>query len=473
MRDLARSWIAAALFVTATLAGPARAQDAAAPRPPAAAGAGGATRSADAGATNPHGQGADPHGQGADPHADPHGQGADPHADPHGASPHGGRPKAGGGRTNENGIFEPPPDSADPDPSLPPGTILVHVLDADGAPVPDVSVTLGVLYNSVAKGESRKRLTGNVDGEGHAKFSSLDTGSGVAYRVTVVRDGASFALPPFQLPAQSGIAAVLHVYPVVTEPTGTLIVSQVMLYAEVKDDRVQVQQAVRIFNAGRAAWVPKDFVLRLPEDFTAFATQQQMSDIAAEAVPKVGVRFRGTFPPGQHLVEFRWQLPYSGEASVKISVGAPPRLFGARVISPASKDMVLEVPGFPAPEPTMGMGQRVLLTEKRFSPQEPSPEQLTVEIRGLPTAGPGKFIATGLAALGVVIGLVLGTAPRKDRGDPKVRRQTLLLELEQLERARASGDVGPKTYERVHRELMAALARTFEATAAARKRRAA
>ncbi|MCA9586119.1 MAG: hypothetical protein KC657_12255, partial [Myxococcales bacterium] len=123
MRDLARSWIAAALFVTATLAGPARAQDAAAPRPPAAAGAGGATRSADAGATNPHGQGADPHGQGADPHADPHGQGADPHADPHGASPHGGRPKAGGGRTNENGIFEPPPDSADPDPSLPPGTI--------------------------------------------------------------------------------------------------------------------------------------------------------------------------------------------------------------------------------------------------------------------------------------------------------------------------------------------------------------
>jgi hypothetical protein len=39
----------------------------------------------------------------------------------------------------------------------------------------------------------------------------------------------------------------------------------------------------------------------------------------------------------------------------------------------------------------------------------------------------------------------------------------LLDELEDLERSRLSGDVGPKTYERMRRELLDALARTLSA----------
>lgn len=385
---------------------------------------------------------------------------------PHGGDPHGARHGQGGGG-DASGIFEPPPDVVEPDPRLPSGAISIRVLDADEKPVPGAGITLGVLYNSVAKGESRKRLGAEADGEGRARFSGLETGTGVAYRVSVTQGDASFAVPPFQLQPTAGMNVVLHVYPSVSDPTGTLIVSQLMVYVEVKDDRVQVQQAVRVFNAGRAAWVPKDFVLPLPEDFTAFATQQQMSDISAEAVPKRGVKLRGTFTPGQHLVEFRWQVPYSGEATVKLALGAPPRLFGARIIAPASKDMTLDVPGFPAPQPTTGMGQRVLLTEKRYSPQEPSPGQVALEIRGLPTAGPARVIATALAALGLVLGVVLGADKRQRRGDVKGLRRALLDEIEALERARQSGDIGPKTYERLYRDLTARLARTYAKAPAA------
>jgi hypothetical protein len=378
-----------------------------------------------------------------------------PQANPHGGDPHG---KGGHGAAN---LFEPPEDGTRDDPSLPIGTLEMLIVDADGKPQPGANVTLGILYNSIAKGDSRKRISTNANDHGVARFEHLDVGSSVAYRPMVLKDGATFEVMPLRLPDKGGERGILHVYPVVEGVEDAMIVSQSVLYAEVKDDRIQIQQAFKVYNFGKSAWVPKELFVALPPEFTAFTSQQGMTDITVDAVQKQGVRVRGTFGPGQHMIEFRWQLPYSGEAEVNFDVGVPPHMAASRVMAPASKDMRLEVAGFPAPQSASdGQGQRALITEKQLRRDEPPIKNVSVTIKGLPTEGPGKFVATFLAAGGLVFGLVLG-AKKPGKRDRKDQRQRLLAELEELERARLASEVGPKTYERSRRELLDALAKTF------------
>jgi len=392
-------------------------------------------------------------GEGAeDPHA-----GADPHAGGAGAGARGGGPGGGGGPGEQA-----PEDGAMEDPTLPKGSIEIHIADAQGAPLPKTDVTLGIIYNSVAKGESRKRVTAVTDELGKARFADLDSGSGVAYRVMVLKDDATFSATPFQLGPRSGMRVLLHVYPVTRDIAETLVVTQSMLYAEVKDDRVQIQQAFKIYNFGRNAWVPPaDFVVPLPPEFTAFATQQGMTDVGVDAIPKKGVKLRGTFSPGQHVVEFKWQVPYGGEAEVKLDVGMTPNLAAARVIAPAARNMTLDVEGFDAPRSsTDGMGQRALVAEKQVRRDEPAVKSVKLALRGLPTEGPGKVIATFLALCGVVAGVVLGTKKAPPR-DHKGERARLLEALSALEQGHRDGTIGPKTYERARRELIDDIARTF------------
>lgn len=407
----------------------------------------------DASAALPSGHppmGANPHGGDGDNDEDPH-AGQDPHAG-------GGGGPRGGGQMNEV-----PEDGALEDPSLPTGVVQVHVMDATGKPIPRQEVTLGIIYNSVAKGESRKRVTGMSDDVGIARFKDLDVGGGVAYRPMVLKDGATFSVSPFQLGLKAGMRALLHVYPVMTDVEQTLIVTQSMIYAEVKDDRIQIQQAFKIYNFGRNAWVPSEVIVPLPENFTAFATQQGMTDVGVDAIPKKGLKLRGTFGPGQHVIEFKWQLPYAGEGEVKFDVGAPPHLAAARIIAPAGKNMGLEVEGFEPPKSsTDGMGQRALVTEKQLRREDPPMKSVRITIKGLPTEGPGKVIATFLALSGLVAGLVLGTRKAPAR-DTKRERQQLLAALEGLELAHREGTIGPKTYERARRDLIDDLARTFAA----------
>jgi hypothetical protein len=354
---------------------------------------------------------------------------------------------------------KPPEDAALEDPTIEKGAIELHVVDASGNPISKADVTLGIIFNSVAKGESRKRLSATADERGTARFKGLDTGTGVAYRPMVIRDGATFSVPPFQL-GQRGIRALLHVYPVTSEVTPT-IVTQLMIYAEVKDERIQIQQEFTIHNFGKEAWVPStEMVVPLPENFTAFATQQGMTDVGVDAVPNQGVRLHGTFAPGQHTIDFKWQLPYKGEGDIRFEAGVPPHMATAQVVVPSSKGMSLDVDGFePAKQSTDGMGQRALVTGKQLRAGESS-GPVRVNIHGLPTEGPGKHIASLLALGCVVAGLVLGSRKPQPR-DPKREREQLLGALDSLEKDHAAGTIGPKTYERARRELIDGIARTF------------
>jgi hypothetical protein len=379
-----------------------------------------------------------------------------------------GHPGAQPGSAHSGGIpgmFQPPPDTNEEDPRLAPGTIAITILDPDNAPLENTSVTLGILHNSVAKGESREHKLATTDKGGAVSFTGLEHASGIAYRVSVVKDGGTFWAAPFGLAPEKGERVVLHVYPVAHDVQTAVVVAQVAMYAEMKDDRVQLEEAITFYNMGKTAWVPDDLVLALPSDFTALTSQDGMGGEGVTAIEKKGAKIRGTFGPGQHALDFRWQLPYAGEKDVTIDQSLPPHVAVMRVMAAASQEMRLVASGFPEAVPkTDARGERLLITEKQMRRDDPALTHVHVELRDIPVPGPARIIATILASLGVLAGIGFAFSTRKGLvvgGSAKEERARLLTELEELERSHRAGDVGPKTYERARRELIDAIARTL------------
>jgi hypothetical protein len=382
--------------------------------------------------------------------------------EPEQALPSGHPGQASGGNPQ---IFQPPPDTNEEDPRIPAGSIRITILNPDNAPLPNTPVTLGILHNTVAKGESREHKLGVANANGEVSFSGLTSGSGIAYRVSVVTEGATFWASPFALPQDKGMRVQLHVYPVTHDIRQALVVSQAVLYAEMKDDRVQVEQAITFFNLGKVAWVPDDLVIALPKGFTALNSQQAMGGEGIDPVENRGAKIRGTFGPGQHTVDFRWQLPYDNEKDISFDETLPPNVAVARAMAAASQEMRLVVTGFPDAQPrTDAQGERILVTERSMRRDDAPLKTLHVELRDLPTPGPARIIATLLAGLGVLAGLGYAFSSRTKGptapGNTDLRAR-LLEEIEELERLRASGDLGPNTYERARRELIDAIARTM------------
>lgn len=367
------------------------------------------------------------------------------------------------------GVFNPPEDTEQPDPTVPPGTIVIELRDADDKPVPNQPLTLGMIINSIAKGDSRKHEQGTTDAAGRAVFRDLDMASAVAYRVSVEYQGGTFAATPFQLQQTKTMHVVLHLYAVTHDLQQAVVVNQAVLAAEVRDDRIQIEQVIDVFNVGKVAWVPDDVDMKLPPGATAFSSQANMSGQAVDDIDGVA-RLRGTFAPGRHSIDFRWQLPWSDEKDVDFRVALPPHVAIARVMVPASTEIKLDVKGFPAAEVRHdNQGQSFLVTERRVRPDQPRMDVLDVGIHDLPVAGPGKWVATGLAAAGVALGLLFAAQrPRRlkdaERKPDRSGRARVLDDLAALERAHAAGEIGPKTYERAHRELIDALARTLAKT---------
>jgi hypothetical protein len=363
------------------------------------------------------------------------------------------------------GVFQAPEDTEKDDPTLPPGTILVDLRDPDDREVPSEVVTLGMLINSVAKGDSRKHMQATTDAHGQAVFSRLETASNIAYRVSSGYRGGAFAATPFQLGQAKSMHVVLHVYPVVRDLSQALVVCEAAVAAELKDDRIQVEEALTIYNLGKTAWQPDEVRMQLPEGVTAFNAQASMSDQGVEGDEKEGIaKLHGTFPPGRHAVEFRWQIPWEGDKDVDFDVGLPPHVAIARVMMPATSSVHLEAKGFPPADARQDdRGQKFLVTERKLRPDDAKMTVLGIGIHDLPTPGWGPKIASTLSGFGVGVGLVLARRRirKPSKGELKAERRTLLEQLGELERAKQEGDVGPKTYERARRQLLERIAQTI------------
>jgi hypothetical protein len=374
-----------------------------------------------------------------------------------------------------DGVFRAPEDVEEEDTARPAGTIAVELRDPDDRPVPREVVTLGILINSIAKGDTRKHVQMTTDDAGRAIFSGLEMASNIAYRVSCGYQGGAFAASPFQIPLGKAIHVVLHVYPVTRDIDSAVIVVEATIATELKDDRLQIEEILKVYNLGRAAWQPDDVRMPLPAGATAFNAQASMSD---QGVDETGgaLKLRGTFGPGQHALAFRWQLPWSGDKDVDFDLGLPPHTAIARVLMPASSAIKLTVAGFPPAEVRHNnQGRSFLVTERQFRPDNRRLNSIEIGIHDLPTPGPGRLIATLLAVVGIAFGLWqslqiwMRASPdsahgrRGDGVDAGILRTSILQELASLEQARKDGAVGPRTYERVRRELIDALALTLSA----------
>lgn len=355
-----------------------------------------------------------------------------------------------------------------PSAELPAGVIEARINDAQGNPLPGVATRLAVLRQSVSEGDAREFKTAISGTDGKVRFDGMATGAKISYRLTVKREAAEYASSPFSLRDDVGQALVLHVYPVATDIRRVMVGMRGFVMVEPRDDVFQFEVLFRVFNVGAVTWVPDDLVIDLPRGWKGFKAQESMGDTRFVAEGDRGARLMGTFGPGQHDVVFRFQVPNQHDETVEFEMSLPPHVAEAQVMAEAAKGMGVEVSGMTPAQPTVREdGRRLLVTGRQLKPGEPEMKELSIRLTGIPTPGPARWYAAGLAIALGAFGLYIGLGGDKAQGsaealspDDVARAKKLLLdELVALEQARASDQIGPKTYESAHRTLIDALTR--------------
>ena len=395
-----------------------------------------------------------------DAEADPHGPGDSPH----GANPHGDTP-----RRNNSGFFEAPPDTATEDQTLPPGTMVFSIRDADDRPIPNATATIGILKSSVAQGDKRERREVTTDAQGTARLDGLAVGAGTSYRVTTSRGPGTYATEAFALSDKAGKRVVLHAYEATDDVNNALVGAQAFVFVSLGEGVLRVEQLFNVFNVGKVAWVPGKGAAQvgLHEGYQAFRIPDGMTDVRFIDEPNKGPWLSGTIAPGRHEASFSYQVPLGGQDRQTFRIELPPRVGEVRIFSEANKTMGLSVDGFPQAQKQEGRdGRKVMVTMRQAMQGERGITALDITITGLPLKGPARWFALffALSAAGIAAAYTIrqraeGTVPEEAKDDLLEAREALLGEFVELEKAHRKGDIGPKTYARLKAALLDALAR--------------
>jgi hypothetical protein len=378
-----------------------------------------------------------------------------------------GHPPVGAG-AGATPAHDPEQDAVVTAPELPPGTIVVKLVDANGDPVANSEVKLGVQFQKISEGEQRTEQRATTDATGLARFNGLTTGSDFSYRISARSGPAEYSSEPVQLKGDMGVMALLHVYPVTRNPAEAAVGAIGFVYVETRDAVFQFEVLFRYGNRSRKTWVPENARMTLPAGFKAFKAGEAMTDVRFEEEPGRGVKLTGTFAPGQQSASFRFQVPRNEETSASFHFGLPPHVAEIRFIAEAAPGMEIDVEGFEKPQTDVSQtGQRVLVTRRvAVRGQASGLGDFTASLAGIPTPGSGRWIAALIATVLAGLGFAafrgkLGDethAGLQDRDAERARR-LLLDELVQLTRARREERIGPSTYESARRALVEALAR--------------
>lgn len=362
----------------------------------------------------------------------------------------------------------PEPDAVRPSPDAPPDTIVVRLVNGAGEPLPDTELKLAVQFQKIAEGEQRTERRSTTDANGVARFTKLTSGSEFSYRVSASSGPAEYTSDPIQLKGDVGAEVLLHVYPVTRNVEEAAVGAIVYVYVETRDDVFQFEVLARYGNGGQVSWVPEAARMRLPSGFKAFKAGESMTNARFVEDPGHGAKLAGTLSPGQHQVSFRFQLARHEEAEASFDFGLPPRVGEARFIAEAAPTMELSVGGFERPRTDVSQtGQRLLVTRRVAVRGESSGlGDFTVQLSGIPTPGPGRWIAALIATLlaGLGVAVFSGKLGRQTQAELHERdaaraRRVLLNEVVALTQARREERIGPTTYESARRALVDALSR--------------
>lgn len=358
-----------------------------------------------------------------------------------------------------------PRNVSEPMAGVPPGMIAVLLRDAQNRPLSGKTLTLHVVREDIADGNTESELTTTTDSEGRAIFSDRNTDTSYRYEVVYREDSAQYSSGDFRLQRQSGQVVSLHVYPTTTDMNQAFVFSRLLYAVTPREDVFQVQTLLRMHNGSPVTWIATDARLPLPPGAKAFQPQQTPGDLRVRQRDG-SLELSGTITPGQHEVSFSFQLPNPGEANVELALPRPAHLADARIFIESSPTMTVMVPGFRAPEPTRGNdGQPALMSSQDFLQAGRAPEVFRVRISGLPTRSKGPYVATLLAAVVALLGVSFAASTRTPAAhsitpeDRQRAEQLLLDELAQLERAFRAEEIGPRTYEQTRRTLLDSLAR--------------
>jgi hypothetical protein len=228
---------------------------------------------------------------------------------------------------------------------------------------------------------------------------------------------------------------------------------------EFKDDRLKVVQQTRLMNVGSETYVfPEEGTLvRLPEGFLAFQTQEVMTDQHITESKGEGVRVRGSLPPGETTLLWAFDLPITGRTA-KFGVDLPWLVFTYRVITDAPEGTTLRVEGMPEPEAHKDKGRRFWVTEiQRRVGNEPF-KRVQITLSGIPGPGVGRWVAALLALLAVGAGVWVALRlpdrrATRSSADFEAHKADVLARARALKQQHDAGETGPD----YHREQLAAL----------------
>lgn len=404
------------------------------------------------------------------------GMGGEPEGDPrlppgHPATGAPGAAGAPGGQENPN-LPRIPRDTSGPASSVPASTIDAVVLDENDKPIANVPVTLALLRQSVAQGDSRDMKTATSDAKGFVRFSGLQTTSDWSYQIKVSAQAeanatATYATPPFNLMGNTGWMVRIHRFPVTTRFEDLIAGFEfVVASLDIREDAIEVAMEFNLVNLSPKAWsLGSGLELGLPTGFRGLRAAETMDDLKVEPIEGKGSRWTGAFPPGQWTVQYDFKLPYDGEAAYDVDLPLPSRVLNAAVRVAGRKGTLVRVDGFDPPKEDIAPnGARFLTAMKRGDPNNPI-MRLSIHVSGLPEPGPEKWVAILIGLGGLLAGIfaLARVSPESAAPAPirKRMRERLLADIVALEKAHRAGEVGPKGYAAERERLLAAIADTL------------
>jgi hypothetical protein len=377
-------------------------------------------------------------------------------AAPVGGDPHAGQPDA-------PPLDRKPIATAQPDPSLPPGTIRVRVIDATTEqPVGNAQLQLGTM----SRDNSHKTQDATTAANGEYRYEKLAGGDGQAYRVNVLHDGAKYSSTPFRLPLEGGYDVLVRQLPTTRDSR------EVVLYVgatsvEVRDERLKIVQQARLINIGSKTYVFPDGgqLIKLPQGYKAFQAEEVMTDQHLKDEPDQGFKFSGSLAPGEATLTWGFDLPYDS-TKVDLFFDLPWVTFAYRVLADAAPGMSLAVDDMPAPELHDENGRRFWVSEVVKRVGDPPLKSLKIHVSGIPGPGPTRIIALVVALFVLGGGLWFARKPppaatstnRAVGTNFEERKAELVAQAAQLEAERKRDEIGPEFYEQQIADLEEQLA---------------
>jgi hypothetical protein len=343
------------------------------------------------------------------------------------------------------------------DDTLPAGTISVQVIDREEAPVAKQAIRLGVMEQSGGR-DNKACVTG---ADGICIFDGLATDTKHSYRVNVPYSGARYSSTPFRLDAEKGQRVRVVRLETTTDNRRVFqVLGRTMI--EFRDGRMHITQDARITNLGEQTYVFPDggLQIRLPDGFKAFESATIMTDQQITATDD-GLDLTGSIPPGRANLMWTYDIPVDG-SSVTLEQAVPFPTMEYQVVSDYVDGMSLEVEGFQVARVHEGGDRRFLVAGVMRRPGDPPIDPLRIHIRGIPGGGVLPYLASAIAFILGIWGLLFLLRPADQSAAlaevREARQAELLDEIANLEGQRASEAIGPKFYEHRRRELTDELA---------------